>query len=48
MTGRRDSSQNNTGRPRPGLGEQAAVMLAILLATGAVFGGIWLLDTIVQ
>lgn len=46
MTERRDSSPSHVEKPRPAFGEQVAVTLAILLATGAVFGGIWLLDTI--
>lgn len=46
MTGHGDSSLHQPNRPRPSFGEQVAVTLAILLATGAVFGGIWLLDTI--
>lgn len=46
MTGHSDSPQNNPAKPRPGLGEQIAVTLAVLLGAGAVFGGIWLLDTI--
>lgn len=32
---------------RPGLWEQMLVTLKILVGAGAVFGGIWLLETIV-
>ena len=46
MTQNSDSSQNNTERPRPSLGEQLRVTLVILLGAGGVFGGIWLLDAI--
>ena len=45
MTGQ-GNSPNQVEKTRPGFGEQVAVTLAILLATGAVFGGIWLLDMI--
>jgi len=46
MTGApHDTSQNNE-KGRPGFGAQIMVTLAIVLATGAVFGGIWLLDAV--
>jgi hypothetical protein len=38
--------KKNSGR-RPGVWEQMLVTLKILMAAGAVFGGIWLLESIV-
>lgn len=38
----------SNGKPRPGFWEQMVVTLKILLATGAVLGGLWLLDTMVS
>lgn len=40
--------EENAAKPRPGFWEQAAVTLKILLGTGAVLGGIWLLDSLVN
>ncbi len=37
-----------TGKSQPTFRQQVMVTLAILMATGAVFGGIWLLDAIVH
>lgn len=48
MTGHGISSQNHVEKPPPSRREQLVVALAVLLATGAVFGGIWLLDTIAR
>jgi hypothetical protein len=39
-------SRNHVEKPAPGFREQLLVTLGVLLATGAVFGGIWVLDTI--
>jgi hypothetical protein len=38
--------EESAAKPRPGFWEQALVTVKILLATGAVLGGIWLLDTL--
>lgn len=49
MSQTRTKSQDETAaKPRPGFWEQAAVTLKILLGTGAVLGGIWLLDNLVN
>jgi hypothetical protein len=39
-------SRNHVEKPAPGFRAQLLVTLGVLLATGAVFGGIWVLDTI--
>jgi hypothetical protein len=39
-------SRNHVEKPAPSFREQLLVTLGVLLATGAVFAGIWVLDTI--
>ena len=39
--------EKNDAVRRPGIGEQILVTLKILVGAGAVFGGIWLLESIV-
>ena len=39
--------EKSAAKPAPGFWEQAVVTLKVLLATGAVLGGIWLLDFLV-
>ncbi|MBZ5576246.1 MAG: hypothetical protein LAP40_06800 [Acidobacteriia bacterium] len=38
--------EKSAAKPRPGFWEQAIVTLKVLLAIGAVLGGIWLLDAL--
>lgn len=40
--------ETSAAKPRPGFWEQVVVTLKVLLATGAVLGGLWLLDTMVS
>ena len=40
--------RGNDSKSQPGLLEQLLVTVKVLLATGGVFGGIWLLDYIVS
>lgn len=40
--------ESSTEKPRPGFWEQVVFTLKILLATGAVLGGLWVLDTMVS
>ena len=37
----------NAGNPGPGFWEQIVMTVKILLAAGALLGGIWLLDSVV-
>lgn len=37
----------NAVKPAPGFWEQVVMTIKVLLASGAVLGGIWLLDSIV-